>query len=411
MKPFILAVALLALTIALRTPDVAGAAGFNQFIAFGDSNLDTGYFRYHTTGTAALDQALAFAIANGATGGYSGNGVMNTTLLAQKFGLKAAPVDGGGTNYANGGATTVVNDQPVLPANVSTIQQIENYLSSVNGVANPNALYIIKTGDNDVTYVINQGATWIAEHPEYLGDAASALAAEVTRLQAAGARTIIVPNSYTYPILAGLGGDIPSENADAYALSQSFGTIQWASLTAAGVRFIPADYDSLFRYVVKNPTLFGFTAESVLASSSPSSNSAAVAIRTPAEQQSYLFIDGKHMTTAGQTIVADYIYSLLIAPNQVSLLAESAVYGGLSRTAAIQRQIELSGQHRGPRGINVWAASGANSLKIRNESSFPDSSGAPFGGSVGADYQTQGGHFDQVEEAPSIYAAYKAGPI
>jgi outer membrane lipase/esterase len=188
MKSFILAVALLMLTVALRMPGVAGAAGFNQFIAFGDSNLDTGYFRYHTTGIAALDQALAFAIANGATGGYSGNGVMNTTLLAQKFGLNAAPVDGGGTNYANGGATTVVNDQPVLPANVSTIQQIENYLSSVNGVANPNALYMIKTGDNDVTYVIDQGAAWIAEHPEYLGDAASALAAEVARLQAAGAR-------------------------------------------------------------------------------------------------------------------------------------------------------------------------------------------------------------------------------
>lgn len=110
---------------------------------------------------------------------------------------------------------------------------------------------------------------------------------------------------------------------------------------------------------MKNPSLFGFTAESVPTSSSPSSNSATVAILTPAEQQSYLFIDGKHMTTAGQTIEADYVYSLLIAPNQVSLLAESAVYGGLSRTAAIQRKMELSGQHRGPRGINLWAASGA----------------------------------------------------
>ena len=75
-------------------------------------------------------------IANGATGGWAGNGVMNTTILAGKFGLSAAPIGGGGTNYAVGGATTIPNNAPVLPANANTttIQQIENYLSSVNGV-------------------------------------------------------------------------------------------------------------------------------------------------------------------------------------------------------------------------------------------------------------------------------------
>ena len=42
---------------------------------------------------------------------------MNTAILAGKFGLSAAPIDGGGTNYAVGGATTLPNDHPVLPAN------------------------------------------------------------------------------------------------------------------------------------------------------------------------------------------------------------------------------------------------------------------------------------------------------
>ena len=42
---------------------------------------------------------------------------MNTTILAGKFGLSAAPVAGWGSNYAVGGATTVPNSTPVLPGN------------------------------------------------------------------------------------------------------------------------------------------------------------------------------------------------------------------------------------------------------------------------------------------------------
>ena len=412
---------------------VANAEGFNQFIAFGDSTLDTGYFRYHTTGDAALDRDISIAISQGATGGWAGNGVMNTTILAGKFGLSAAPIGGGGTNYANGGTTTVPNNAPIVATNVTTIQQIENYLSSVNGVANPNALYVIKSGDNDATYYTNQGAAFRATNPNYLSDGAAALAVEVARLQAAGARTIVVRNSYDSAYFAGLGGDITPDNAAAYARTVALGTSEWASLTAAGVHFIPADNDSLFRFVVKNPTLFGFTPASVLPANAPSGAvfPAILAVASPAQQQNFLFLAGPHFTTAGQTIEADYTYSLLIAPSQISLVAESAVQVGLARVATIEGQLDLSEQHRGPNGINVWATAGANTLEVENTSGFSDSSGTPFGGTVGVDYrmsggvivgaaftagsQTQdfssGGHFDQVDEAPSLYAAYKVGPV
>jgi len=116
-----------ALTFAsLSTFSAASAGGFNQFIGFGDSTMDTGYFRYHTTGSTIDDQAILAAINLGATGGWAGNGVMNTTILAGQFGLSAATIGGGGTNYANGGATTVPNNAPIMPANVTTIQQIDN---------------------------------------------------------------------------------------------------------------------------------------------------------------------------------------------------------------------------------------------------------------------------------------------
>ena len=157
----------------------------------------------------------------------------------------------------------------------------------------------------------------------------------------------------------------------------------------------------------------------------------AISILTTAQQQTYLFIDGKHLTTAGHMIEADYEYSLLTAPSQISLIAESAVQGGLSRTATIQRQVEISGQDRGASGIKGWAAAGVSHLDINNASGFPGDSGTPFLGSVGVDYLTSigviiggalsagsqsqsfstGGEFDQDTEAVSLYAAYNAGQV
>ena len=58
---------LLAALLTLIAPRLAGAAGaFSQFIGLGDSTLDSGYFRYTSTGIASIDSQLAAAIANGA---------------------------------------------------------------------------------------------------------------------------------------------------------------------------------------------------------------------------------------------------------------------------------------------------------------------------------------------------------
>ena len=440
-QPLALMAALLAFA-ALSAPGAAGAAGFDQFVVFGDSTLDTGYFAYHSTGNLQYDKQLANAMSLGNTGGWAGNGVMNTTLLAEMFGLSLAPCDttapGGGTNYANGGATTIPN--PVgqaFPDNICTIQEIKNYLSSVKGVANPNALYLIKTGDNDATYVmtqIMQNPNWLAQNPGYLNGVAASLATEVVSLQAAGARTIVVRNSYDSALFATWGGGInPTYQAD-YNRSYALGQSEWADLAADGVHFVPDDNDSLFKFIVHNPHLFGFNPYTVLAAKAPYANNphvdAFLDILTPAQQQDYLFIDGVHLTTTGQTIEADYTYSLLVAPSEISLLAESVVQGGWARAATIQGQLDPCGQNFGPCGINFWTAAGGEGLEFKNAQGFANASGGPFGGTVGMNYRTQdgiimgaafasgsvsptfstGGHFDEVDEAPSLYVAYVDGP-
>ncbi len=441
MKPlYFLAAALV--VAALCSSGSAGATGlFNQFIGFGDSTIDSGYFAFNSTGDASGDAMVAAAIANGSTGGWVGPGIMTSTFLAGRFGLSAEPFGVGGTNYANGAAYTAPLSATSggaaatggLTGNVTTIQQITNYLASMGGVANPSALYIVSSGNNDLIFAEKQGADWIAANPDFLSGLATQFAASVASLQAAGARIIIVPNTFYTSTLTSTGGTLPASNADDYFRAVSYGNMKWSALTAAGVRFIPADLTSVFRFVTVNPTLFGFTPSSVLAANAPSQVNALLTTWsdiTPVELQTYLFVDGHHLTTAGQLIESDYEYSLLAAPAMMSLLPEAAVQSGLARTATIQGQIDLSEQHRGPSGVNVWGSGGIGFLSLGNFSNVSDLSGNPLTGSVGADYrfpfglilgaaftagtQTQnfstgGGRFDQNDQAVSIYAAYRTG--
>lgn len=431
--------------IVLAFPDQALAKRlFNQYVGFGDSTLDSGYFRYNSTGLPVFDRLIAAAVARGAQGGFAGPGIMNSQFLASRFGLSGGPIGGGGFNFANGGSFSAplranpsdpVSSGVEAPTNVALSQQIANYLASVGGAANPHALYLIKTGDNDLVFYWRQSPSWIAANPSFLAGLAAFEAINVAALQAAGARTIMVPNSYNYAICAGMGGFIAPGNAAQYATSQAYGNMRWASLAAAGVRFIPADIDSLMRFVVQHPTLFGFTPSSVLPANAATQLTPLLTswdTVNPAQMQSILFVNPQHLTTAGQMIESDYEYGLVTAPVLMSLLAENAVQGGLSRTGVIQGQIDQSSLQRGQNGVNVWASGGVGSLAIRSFSGLPGITGTPFTGSTGADYRTDcglvlgaaftagtqtqrltmvGGRFEQDDQTLSLYGAYKAGPV
>jgi outer membrane lipase/esterase len=139
-----------AASAALLVSTTAQAQTFNQLIGFGDSSLDSGYFRYVDRGNGT-EPRYATARANGGSITPSA-GLMNTDFLAAAFGLGLAPssAPGGGTNFAVSGAE---NNSPNLGGgpSPSTVQQIANYLAMTGGTANPNALYIIRSGANDRT--------------------------------------------------------------------------------------------------------------------------------------------------------------------------------------------------------------------------------------------------------------------
>ena len=131
-----------ALVIALVS---AQASAYSALYVFGDSLSDSGNVGVLSGGTIPAPPY--------APGRFS-NGPVWVETLAANLGLSATAALAGGTNWAFGGAVTggpFTSSTPTLTAQVSSF-----YLPSVGGVADPNALYVVWGGGNDVR-AIGQG--------------------------------------------------------------------------------------------------------------------------------------------------------------------------------------------------------------------------------------------------------------
>jgi outer membrane lipase/esterase len=329
---------LVVLAFGLFCASQAAADSFNEFISFGDSSVDSGWWSGAlqgqcdgaaapcTTGNIFKDTRIANAIANGGTSAPVGVGLMNTQVLAADFGLTALPANQpGGTNYAISGAVNAatpangnignLNQNTTLP---STVQQMANYLAAHGGTANPQALYVISSGGNDVTFAIDNFST-LSSRQTYLANQAAALANAILNIQVTGAQHILVH---------GLGGS--------GTLGTFYTQALFSDLAAAGVNFIASDVRAFVQAILADPTRYGFTAESVLLgvpgadttsacvwtggtqtgwgqwcanTTTPSTQYAY--LRSADAQQTSLFSDDQHFSAAGQALLAAYDFSLL----------------------------------------------------------------------------------------------------
>lgn len=426
----------------------AAAQSFNQFYAFGDSTIDSGSYRALASpgGGAVFNSYWAAAVAAGAGKPTSSPGLMNSEALAARFGLFAIPADQGGTNYARSGAKNVtVNTAATggFQSAVPTVTQIDTYLAANGGRADPAGLYLISSGANDVAYALGtQGAgPYPADPRAYITTAATSLAEAVANLHAAGARTILVPDlPFSFPTGGGAGN--ATTRADRLLYSQTL----WSSLSALGVNFIPADINAVRLAIASTPASFGFqyidtnhpactqpagvsSAWALLCSSNPAAPSHLV---TADADQTRLFADDQHLSTAGQKIVADYAYSLIVAPSEISFLAEAPVKTRAMIVDSIFNQIAISQRQRRTGTFNTWITGDVASLKMdASAAGFPGDPGVPAGLTVGFDYALTGnillggavsygrtrqsfdlgGDFKQREVAGSLLAAYGNGPF
>ena len=329
---------LVVLTFSIVLASQAAADSFNEFISFGDSSVDSGWWSGAlqggcdgaaapcTTGNVFKDTRIANSIDNGGTGAPVGVGLMNTQVLAADFGLTALPANQpGGTNYAISGAVNAatpangnignLNQNTTLP---STVQQMANYLAGHGGTANPQALYVISSGGNDVTFALDNFST-LASRQTYLANQAAALANAILNIQVSGAQHILVH---------GLGGS--------GILATFYTQALFSDLSAVGVNFIASDVRAFVQAILADPTRYGFTAESVLLgvpgadttsacvwtggtqtgwgqwcanTTTPSTQYAY--LRSADAQQTSLFSDDQHFSAAGQALLAAYDFNLL----------------------------------------------------------------------------------------------------
>lgn len=394
----------------------AEAQSFNQLIGFGDSTTDSGWYTgatsgAHATGVASVDASIAASLASGGNAHPTGPGLNNAELLAGFFGLSANSASmPGGTNYAIGNAVddlvpfTARGNQYPNPLLPGTATQISNYLASVNGRANPNAIYLLASGGNDASAALSAYGPSSPAAVTYLLGEAQALTNSLVNLQAAGARTIIMSNYYPGP----------SDNPDRTFYAKTILSATWNDLAAAGVRFIPADTASVFAAVERDPLAFGITHDphavgpgayaclpaigsgltsgyGVTCAPTMTPSTTHGYLQSADATQTYLFMDGVHLTEAGQKIEADYFYNLLVAPSEISYLAETAVQTTFQTITGIQQQIDLTQRQR-QGGWNVWVNGQLSYLQLDNSSAgFPGDPGYPLSGSMGVDYKWQSG--------------------
>jgi outer membrane lipase/esterase len=285
------------------------ASPYSGLIVFGDSLSDSGW-------NVGPDGPIRFTNRVGPTyGAGEAYGLVTPMLLGDKLGLgedSLAAANAGGNNWAVGGYTT---SQILNTVNSS-------YLASTGGRADSDALYYLTGGGNDfLGLMVTDTASAQA--------AAGRFADSAEALQRAGARYIMVwllpdvgltPNFY--------GGGLQSLVS---SLGADYNTELVRQLSSIDAEIIPLNIPLMLSEVLANPGAYGLasdlsTAELIGTCFDGCSNENPIygINGSNPDPSKLLFEDSVHPTTTGQMLIADYAYSLLAAPWEISLLPEMA---------------------------------------------------------------------------------------
>ena len=309
------------------------------------------------------------------------------------FGVQPTASLLGGTNYAYGGAGVNTN-APGTPAGVPTVTtQISDYLAAGAKIS-PTELFTVFGGANDIfyhstAYGIDQyvaahsagaapsqvaaltmaleqaeGVSTTETAPQAAANMTAAGAQEVSlisSLQKAGARYIVVfnlPDVGRTPSSTGENALIPGISAEITTLSQTFNTTLNNGLKTLGVGIVPVNTYALLDEVLADPAKYGFVNSTVPACTTASSLTCTRAtLVVPNAYTDYVFADGVHPTTTTHALFAEVVESEILAPQQISLLAEEPLATLEAERDAIGAQL-LSDQLDPSRGVHLFATGG-----------------------------------------------------
>ena len=370
----------------------AQAQRFSQVVVFGDSLSDAGYFR-PVLGAAGVPASLLPILGRFTTA----PGPVWSELVAAYYGAPTGPSNvSNGDIFAQGGARVASNSSstPTGAAQRPVTTQVTEFLTRSGGSADPNALYAIWAGANDVIQTlgaISAGALTSDQGAAAIQAAAGAEIQQIARLQAAGARYIVVfglPNIGATPGLRAAGA---TASGGATQLSSGFNLALFAGLAQNGIHVIPVDAFTFLTEITANPSLYGFTNITTPACGAfPPFSSGPDALFCPPNvwaaanaNQTYLFADGIHPTTAAHALIAQFVEAMITGPNQYSLLAESLLRTGASHIRTLNDGLMLA-QHT-PEGQrwNVFASIDYGTFKIDDEPGIHGLDNRAKSGSVG----------------------------
>jgi outer membrane lipase/esterase len=333
---------LLAAALAIAAAPASAGDVFSSTVFFGDSLTDSGTFRPALVQFLGPDAAIL--------GRFTTNpDPVWAEWLAAYYGTDATPANQGGDNHAVGGARTGTDGSSQFGPIPSVLTQVGNYLAASGGAADPDALYTVWAGANDL-FSITDPAT----APAVIGGAVTAHITAIATLQGAGARYVLVP------ALPDLGLTpayrVQGQAAAGTQLSFAYNDALFRNMGLLGIRVIPLDTFNFLREVVADPGRYGFSNVTGTACqpqfTAQALTCSPASLVSPDAPDTYLFADGVHPTGRAHELVAQFAISTIEAPRQVGLLPHTAEVTGRMRAGRVGMRLADA---LAPDGLRWWA--------------------------------------------------------
>jgi outer membrane lipase/esterase len=314
---------ILAVWFSLLAAPPALALSFSDIYFFGDSLTDTG--NVTTVYQTVPKPPNAPPVIPGPPydpEGRASNGLLYADVLAMGLGFDALASERGGHNYAFGGART--RYQIFGPPFIGINDQVARF-RALPGPADPDALYVVWGGSNNLQDIFLRKTTDVLGHPipnvqQTLADIFGLL----DGLYAEGARHLLVPNVANLGRVPRVRAFGPGAAAAATALVQGFNgglesTLALFESTHADVQLIRFDSFAALEAVFADPLSFGLTNTTdrcYTGDDQGFSGGGSVC----AHPEQYVFWDGIHPTTVVHRILGEAMLAAVPEPQTNALL-------------------------------------------------------------------------------------------
>lgn len=380
--PTALALACPAAQAQSTTPTAPPPAGlFSRMVVFGDSFSDSGNFSI----AAGYPEPSRFT---------TNPGLVAVEYIANYFSMPITPSLQGGSNYAFALASVHETPPDTPPFVPSLPDQLAMSLASSGGKADPHALYTIIGGANDVFNNFTLAGMELITPEQAMANLQADAQAElgmIQQLDQAGARYVMVvnlPDLGLSPDVVALG---PEVAAQLTAMTAAYNATLEAGLDNTRINVIPVNLFALFNEFASQPARYGLSnvtdaacGVGALSVDCGPEGSGAPYTYAPGTENTYLFADFGHPGTAAHRMLAQYAQSIVIAPGQISLLAEAplAMQASIQRTLQVQARLD---DRDGNAGWRPWIDVSRTRQRLDAQVNSPASGNAGNVLSVGAD--------------------------